>query len=115
MGRTTAATNDFPPVSPENKLRPLAKAFEAVTGCRVCPATLYRWRKLGSHGISLPYVMVGGTSMISIAAAKEWIDQCSAAEKGEVAPKAPARDDARKRKAAAEHLILVTQPQRKRK
>lgn len=67
------------PIADQDRLHPIGAAFEAITGNRPSPPTIWRWKLEGCKGIRLPFVQVGGKPMISIRAAQQWLDDITAA------------------------------------
>jgi len=65
--------------SSEERLHPVAKAFEIITGRRPAPATCFRWRTRGLKGIRLETALYLGQQMIPLRAAREFLDATSGA------------------------------------
>ncbi|MCA9235682.1 MAG: DUF1580 domain-containing protein [Planctomycetales bacterium] len=61
---------------------PVASAVERVTGNRPHPATLFRWRQGGRHGVRLETLLVGGRRQTSVEAVRRFIQQTTAVANG---------------------------------
>lgn len=90
----------------ETCLRPIAKAFELITGNRPSPPTIWRWKTQGCKGIPLPFVQVGGIPMISLSDGRQWLaDVTLAAQQRFSKPLTPPLKPSRSRaNAAAQRL-----------
>lgn len=85
----------------ESKLRPIASAFEIVTGNRPSPPTIWRWKNQGCRGILLPFTQVGGVPMTSLKGARQWLEEVTAAaQKRSPRTESQSKQSARQRKAA---------------
>lgn len=60
-------------ITPGDKLRPVAKTAEMVTGTRPHPTTVCRWCRKGASGIPLPSLIVSGQRMTSLEAFEQWL------------------------------------------
>lgn len=54
-------------------LLPIVAAFEAATGQRPHPSTVWRWKFRGVHKVKLEWIVYGGTPMTSTAAVQRFI------------------------------------------
>lgn len=94
------------PLDSENHLYPIAIAFEAVTGSRPSPPTIWRWKIKGCKGIRLPFIQVGGQARISLASARQWLQDVTEASRGATSRSAKP-SSARAQKAAQQLSELV--------
>jgi len=67
------------------KLFSVATAVERVTGQRLDPSSLQRWRKKGVSGVTLNTVRVGGRRMCSKADVRQFLEKVTAQADGEQA------------------------------
>ena len=70
---------------------PVASAVEKLTGKRPHPATLFRWRQGGRHGVKLETLLVGGRRQTSVEAVRRFIQRTTAVANGGELPTAPTK------------------------
>jgi|694.fasta_scaffold00110_89 hypothetical protein len=90
------------PKDDESRLRPIARSFELLTGNRPSPPTIWRWKKRGCKGVSLPFIQVGGVAMISVRDAKNWLQAVTEASRG--ATRRSAKSSSARAQRAAQQL-----------
>lgn len=56
------------------KLYPVREAVERVTGTRIHPSTVHRWRLNGLQGVRLETMKVAGRRMCTLSAVREFIN-----------------------------------------
>jgi Protein of unknown function (DUF1580) len=89
-------------IAEDQKLHTVPEAFELLTGKRPSPPTIWRWERVGLKGVRLNTTKYGHRSMLSIAAAKEWLQAVTAASLPRTT--SPKTDLTASQKQAAERL-----------
>ena len=59
-------------ITPGDKLFPVAKGVEMLTGNRPHPTTTSRWCRRGTSGVVLPSLIISGRRMTSLVALEKW-------------------------------------------
>ena len=65
-------------IAPDEKLFPVPKVAEMVSGSRPHPVTSCRWCRKGISGVLLPSLIVSGQRMTSLEAYGKWLREVTA-------------------------------------